>query len=157
MAKLTGNPDSATREWYFNLHDDNANSLDPNLNGSGGYTVFGQVTEASLPVLDAIASVNKFYISSTLSEFPLRNYTLDDYLNNVLVDEDNLVLITNVVILNTSPDTEDSLTPVKNTLIKKDNNSGGGSLNLWQLALLLLLGLSSLKFLVNNSRCEDTK
>jgi peptidyl-prolyl cis-trans isomerase A (cyclophilin A) len=142
MAKLSGQPDSASSEWFFNLHDDNADSLDPNVSGSEGYTVFGQVTEASLPVLDAIVAVNTFIISSGLTDFPLRNYTVDDYINNVPVDENNFVLITNVVVLDASPDTASGLNPTKNTQVKEDKDSGGGSLSVWQLLLLVLLGLS---------------
>ena len=48
----TANPDSATRQFYFNLRDNTA--LDGNQVASG-YTVFGQVTKG-LEVLDAIAA-----------------------------------------------------------------------------------------------------
>jgi peptidyl-prolyl cis-trans isomerase A (cyclophilin A) len=145
MAKPTGAPNGASSQWFFNLHNDNATSLDPNLNGSQGFTVFGQVTEASLPVLDAIVAVNTFVLGSGFTEFPLRNYTLDDYRNNAPADETNLVLITNVIVLNADANTADSLNPTKNTLlvIKEENKGGGGgSLGLWQLLLLIVLGLS---------------
>lgn len=39
MAKLGGDPDSATSEWFINL-DDNSQNLD---NQNGGFTVFGEV------------------------------------------------------------------------------------------------------------------
>jgi peptidyl-prolyl cis-trans isomerase A (cyclophilin A) len=155
MAKPARQPNGATSQWYFNLHNDNATSLDPNSNGSEGYTVFGQVTEESLSVLDSIVGLDTFIISSALSEFPLRNYTLNDYINNVLVDQDNLVLVTNVVVLNASPDTADSLNPTKNTLlvIEEDKKGGGGgSLNLWQLVLLVLLSLGSGKALFKKQK-----
>lgn len=153
MAKLDGQPNSASSQWFFNLHNDNVASLDPNLGGSQGYTVFGQVTEASLPILDSIIAVNTFNISSGLTEFPLRNYTLEDYQNNVLVDENNLVLITNVVVLNASPDTADGLNPAKNTLMvikeEEKKGGGGGGLGLWQLVFLIMLSLSVRKSLFN--------
>jgi peptidyl-prolyl cis-trans isomerase A (cyclophilin A) len=140
MAKQSGKPNSATNEWYFNLKDNSAD-LDPNdIYDTQSYTVFGQVTEASLPVLDAIATVDTFIMGSYVN-FPLRNYTIDDYKNNATVDETNLVLITNIVVLNASADTADSLTPAKNTLLKLDDTKedSGGSLGLFELLLLLIL------------------
>jgi peptidyl-prolyl cis-trans isomerase A (cyclophilin A) len=152
MAKASGEPNGASSQWFFNLHNDNAISLDPNLNQSGGFTVFGQVTEASLPVLDALVAVNTFILGTGLAEFPLRNYTLDDYRNNVPADETNLVLITSVTVLNADPNTADGLNPTKNTLlVEEDNNGGGGgSLGLWQLLLLIVLGLSVRKSRLSN-------
>ncbi len=41
MAKIDGNPDSATSQWFINLADNSA-LLD---NQNGGFTVFGRVTE----------------------------------------------------------------------------------------------------------------
>lgn len=56
MAKLGGQPNSATSEWYVNLAD-NASLDNPVLNGSGGYTVFGRVTPPSLATVDAMAAL----------------------------------------------------------------------------------------------------
>ena len=51
MAKLGGNPDSATNQFFFNLADNSAN-LD---NQNGGFTAFGNVTNApSKAVVDAL-------------------------------------------------------------------------------------------------------
>jgi uncharacterized protein (TIGR03437 family) len=52
MAKASGQPNSATDEWYFNTANANAATLDYQ---NGGYTVFGQISDdASLAVMDKI-------------------------------------------------------------------------------------------------------
>lgn len=80
MAKLGGNPNSATSQWFFNLGDNSAN-LD---NQNGGFTVFGQVIGDGMEVVDAIAAIPAFDKSgsapddlnnSAFTDIPLRNYT----------------------------------------------------------------------------------
>lgn len=49
MARVGGQPDSATSQWFINLVNNQF------LDGEdGGFTVFGKVTDASMPVVDAI-------------------------------------------------------------------------------------------------------
>jgi cyclophilin family peptidyl-prolyl cis-trans isomerase len=75
MAKLPGDPNSATSQWFFNESDNNAASLDTQ---NGGYTVIGQVTPATIGVMDAIAAVpvpTPPPIGPPLDQMPLRNYT----------------------------------------------------------------------------------
>ncbi len=50
MAKVDGNPDSATNQWFVNL-EDNSTSLDSD---NGGFTVFGSVLGEGMQVLEAI-------------------------------------------------------------------------------------------------------
>jgi peptidyl-prolyl cis-trans isomerase A (cyclophilin A) len=50
MAKVDGDPDSATNQWFVNLQD-NSSNLDAN---NGGFTVFGTVLGDGMNVLDAI-------------------------------------------------------------------------------------------------------
>lgn len=50
MAKLEGDPNSATNQWFVNLFDNSAN-LDFN---NGGFTVFGNVLGDGMIILDAI-------------------------------------------------------------------------------------------------------
>lgn len=77
MAKLGGDPDSATNQWFFNL-EDNSSNLD---NQNGGFTVFGEVLgQADLDVIDAIAALQTIAIpnSSEFSNLPITSDSLDD-------------------------------------------------------------------------------
>ena len=59
MAKLSGDPNSATNQWFFNVQD---NAAEPAFLDSqnGGFTVFGEIANAGgLGVMDAIAALNK--------------------------------------------------------------------------------------------------
>ncbi|WP_340679455.1 peptidylprolyl isomerase [Paraglaciecola sp.] len=144
MAKLGGKPSSATSQWYINLSDNNVSSLDPNAQGSGGYTVFGQVLGNGMQVIDAIAALKTFNAGGALSDLPLRNYTSADATNNVAITSDNLVLISDIVVIDAAVVTHPEIVPTVNTLINKpnsgsDSGSGGGSFA-W-LSLLALIGL----------------
>lgn len=76
MAKLDGDPNSATNQWFFNLSNNNAANLDRQ---NGGFTVFGRVRDAaSLAVMDRIAAVpvpSPGPLASPLDAAPLQNYT----------------------------------------------------------------------------------
>ena len=86
-------PDAATSQWFFNLGD-NSSLLD---NQNGGFTVFGEVLGDGMDVVDAIAAVDIFNftnsVSGVFSDLPLRNYTWDDYYNYVPVTDDNVVFV----------------------------------------------------------------
>jgi cyclophilin family peptidyl-prolyl cis-trans isomerase len=72
MAKLGGNPNSATNQWFFNESDNNAANLD---NQNGGFTVFGRILSTSgLSVMDAVAAVPIYNAGSPFDQLPLRNY-----------------------------------------------------------------------------------
>ncbi|MGI9334861.1 MAG: peptidylprolyl isomerase [Gammaproteobacteria bacterium] len=71
MAKLGGNPDSATSEWFVNLGD-NSGNLD---NQNGGLTVFGRVGRAGMTVIDRIVALPRFSVtglSPAFGDMPLR-------------------------------------------------------------------------------------
>lgn len=67
MAKLGGNPNSATSQWFFNLADNSAN-LD---NQNGGFTVFGEVSAGSMAVVDAIAALPRTNAGAPFDALPV--------------------------------------------------------------------------------------
>jgi cyclophilin family peptidyl-prolyl cis-trans isomerase len=71
MAKLGGDPNSATSQWFINLADNSAN-LD---NQNGGFTVFGRVAGNGMTVADSIAALPTVNVGSPFDALPLRDYT----------------------------------------------------------------------------------
>jgi len=69
MAKLGGDPNSATSGWFVNLAD-NRENLDSQ---NGGFTVFGRVIGDGMMVVDSIAAQPTFTLAG-LTDFPLINY-----------------------------------------------------------------------------------
>lgn len=73
MAKLGGNPNSATNQWFFNLSN-NSQNLD---NQNGGFTAFGEITtSAGLSVMDAIAALERYNATAqngAFGEVPVRD------------------------------------------------------------------------------------
>jgi cyclophilin family peptidyl-prolyl cis-trans isomerase len=67
MAKIGGDPNSATSQWFINLAD---NSSTLNVD-NGGYTVFGEVTVGSMAVVDAIARLPLVNAGGVYSELPV--------------------------------------------------------------------------------------
>ncbi len=98
MAKMAGNPDSATSEWFFNFGNNSAN-LD---NQNGGFTVFGQITDAAgLQVLDdlhELTTVNATSQGSPFGEIPvLDEAAFEDAGNSV--EPDNLISFERISLL----------------------------------------------------------
>ena len=60
MVKLSFDPDSATSQWFINL-DDNSSILDGQ---NGGFTVFGRVIGNGMDVVDEIAALPTYDIST---------------------------------------------------------------------------------------------
>jgi cyclophilin family peptidyl-prolyl cis-trans isomerase len=94
MAKLGGDPDSATNQFFFNVTD---NSGPPSYfldSQNGGFTAFARVLGTGMTVVDAIEAVPQYdqsALNSAFNEIPLVDYTSEDP-----VTRDNLVKITSV-------------------------------------------------------------
>jgi cyclophilin family peptidyl-prolyl cis-trans isomerase len=72
MAKLGGDPDSATSGWFVNL-EDNSENLD---NQNGGFTVFGEVVGEGMAVVDAIGALPIYNLGLPgFASTPLYEYT----------------------------------------------------------------------------------
>ena len=78
MAKLGGQPDSATSQFFFNLSDNSFLDSD-----NGGYTQFGSVLGSGMTVIDTIGSAltydaTTYYSNTALSDLPLWNVNQDN-------------------------------------------------------------------------------
>lgn len=97
MAKLS-TPNSATSEWFINLS--NNPSLDNPLN-SGGFTVFGRVTPASMAIVDALAALQVVNANGTaftaFGELPIRSLPASG-----LLDTADLVYVPRARVLPTA-------------------------------------------------------
>jgi len=149
MAKLSGDPNSATSQWYINLSD-NSQNLDIQ---NGGFTVFGQVIENGMTIVDEISELPRFNLGGAATSIPLINYSEDDATNGVEPDEENFVLITDIVVTDAATVTNPDLNPAANTLINHDNSgqpdqpsNGSSSGGAFHPLLLLFLSLSALLF-----------
>lgn len=147
MAKVDGNPDSASSQWFFNLKDNHAGTAGLDSQ-NGGFTVFGQISAQGLEILDEIAKLKRFNMGGMATTIPLRNYTAADAAAGKTVTPDNLVMIESIVVVDDRPDTAAGLSPIPNEAqvsppAEEDNNSGSsGAINL---LVLLLLPLALLR------------
>ncbi|MCW5617835.1 MAG: peptidylprolyl isomerase [Nitrosomonas sp.] len=72
MAKVGGNPDSATSQWFVSLAN-NSTNLDFQ---NGGFTVFAKILYEGMTVFDAIAALQRVNFGSALSTTPTINYDI---------------------------------------------------------------------------------
>ena len=134
MAKLPGNADSATNQWFINLANNSAN-LD--LQNSG-FTVFGQISSADMAVVEAIAALPRYNFNG-ISDLPLVNYSNTDRDDNKPLVSDNLVTIESVVVVDARQNTVAGLTLVPTTAPAASDDSSGGSVSWWWLLLSILM------------------
>ncbi len=89
MAKLGGDPNSATDQFFFNLVD-NTTTLGPSNNG--GFTVFGRVVQG-WNIVQAIAALPIVNAGSAFGQLPVVNYT-----SGQPITPSNLVQLQDVVV-----------------------------------------------------------
>lgn len=92
MAKLSGNPNSATSQWFVNLADNSLN-LD---NQNGGFTVFGRVIFDGMNVIDAIEKLPIANLGGNLTATP----TIGSISSTVSTD--NFVQINQITVTDTT-------------------------------------------------------
>ncbi|WP_395342498.1 peptidylprolyl isomerase [Ningiella sp. W23] len=153
MAKLSGDPNSATSQFFVNLAN-NSGNLDVQ---NGGFTVFGQVLDNGMEVVDAIAELRRVNLDSgTFSEVPLRNFSDLDVAQGTIPDGDNFVLVTDVVVIDNTRITNPNLNPVRNTLLNapptptpnnpSSDGGGGGSTSVFFLGLMGVIAYLRMRF-----------
>ncbi len=96
FAKVSGDPDSATSQWFFNLADNNAGSSSDLDNQNDGFTVFGQVVAADLVTIDAIAQIPVFDGRTLFNEPAFTNLPVDvDAPENPAINSDEELVVFN--------------------------------------------------------------
>jgi cyclophilin family peptidyl-prolyl cis-trans isomerase len=102
MAKLPNSPDSATSQWFVNLVDNSGapNNLDTE---NGGYTVFGRVTPASMPTVDAIAALQRVNAGAPFTNLPVLSVPASGPLLR-----EHLVMVGSVTVVPPIGETSDS-------------------------------------------------
>ncbi len=121
VAKLGNNPNSGTNQWFFNLGN-NASNLDSQ---NGGFTVFGRVLdEASLAIMDAIASLGVFDASSqgnAFNEVPVRN--VDNIVGGRVTPSDLIIVSRIAVFMDVSGEPSQQLSDDGALVIQNPNGA----------------------------------
>jgi cyclophilin family peptidyl-prolyl cis-trans isomerase len=103
MAKLAGDPNSATSEFFFNLGNNSASLDDQN----GGFTVFGQVL-TGMEVVDAIVALPRVDQQQDQTGLPVQNYDRDPDHNSQTpappIKRSNLIVIDDIEVIHEKGD-----------------------------------------------------
>lgn len=132
MAKVGGNAHSATNQWFINF-DNNSENLD---NQNGGFTVFGVITNADMEIVDDIARLKTYKVSSTFTDLPLRELPGEDE----YITDDHLVMVHSITVGDPQVDTNPVLPPLSTSGDDNDDDdsdSSGGSMPLFGLLSLV--------------------
>ena len=89
MAKLGGDPNSATNQWFVNLADNSAN-LDAQ---NGGFTVFARVLGDGMDVVDAIMAQPIFNFGGAFANTPTIDYSSGVISRGHLVNINSMTVI----------------------------------------------------------------
>ena len=143
MAKVGGNPNSATNQWFFNLENNATTGGALDIQNSG-FTVFGEVTGDGMAILEQIAGLPRYDFGSSgaaLSELPLQNFEAGQ-----TPDDTHLIIIQSITVIDAATDTAAGLNPPENTSLNTSTpppttSSGGGSFGMILIGLLGLIGL----------------
>lgn len=142
MAKLGGDPNSATSQWFFNLAD-NSTNLDSQ---NGGFTVFGEVLGDGMDIVDTLSDTFVIDLNvPSLQRLPLRCYTVLSLNAQVLPGDDHLIFVNSVRVVDVSTDPLPTTQPTPEacppepTPTAAPASSGGGASGL--VFLFLLSGL----------------
>ncbi len=102
MAKIGGDPDSATSQWFVNL-DDNSDILDDQ---NGGFTVFARVIGDGMTTIDAIADIAVWNATSAFGG-AFEEIPLPDFDNTTALTLDNFIIFLDVSVIERIGTSED--------------------------------------------------
>jgi len=150
-------------QWFINLAD-NSEILD---HQTGGYTVFGQVINGGMAVVDEIARLTTLGFE-TFPNLPLRGYDAEDAAEGIAIGRDNYVIVHKIILLDENigsrePSLPPTITRPMATRTPSHNNDsnrleGIGSLAMMELLLLMMLAMPVLaKYIrVSTHNCSST-
>ncbi|MDO6445815.1 peptidylprolyl isomerase [Colwellia sp. 1_MG-2023] len=146
MAKQGGVVNSATSQWFINLENNSTSGAQLDTQ-NGGFTVFGEVIEDGMDVVNLIAAVERCNTGySGFQELPMPDYAEQCSDSSAVPSVENFVTIYQVVIFDSTVKTDSDLSSVRNTSLNNDTDaptgsekSGGGTLIWYTLVFLGLL------------------